>query len=152
MTKNIEYLFISYFLFLPLLLSKGLIEANTTAPSVEGRKYFIERSTPRETWDKIPSEVQSNFHDLGEEDWYAEVMAGQVLIEGFWDLSFMVSCGKGTLAQNLPGQWTLCCWKGFSVHIQAMSQFFDSSPKKLWFQLLFEVKIFSSCLSYGCMT
>ena len=80
MTNNIEYLFIFYFLLVTLLLSKGLIEVNTTAPSVEERKYFIEWSTPKETWDK--THQKSNFPNLGEEDWYAEVLAEQVLIKG----------------------------------------------------------------------
>lgn len=80
MTNNIEYLFIFYFLLVTLLLSKGLIEVNTTALSVEERKYFIEWPTPKETWDK--THQKSNFHDLGEEDWYAEVLAEQILIKG----------------------------------------------------------------------
>ena len=80
MTNNIEYLFIFYFLLVTLLLSKGLIEVNTTAPSVEERKYLIEWSTPKETWDK--THQKSNFPNLGEEDWYAEVLAEQVLIKG----------------------------------------------------------------------
>lgn len=93
MTNNIEYLFISYFLLVPLLLSKGLIEGNTTVPSVEERECFIEWSTPKETWDKTPSEVKLS--DLGEGDRYAEVLAEQILIEGLWDIAFMVRVVKG---------------------------------------------------------
>ena len=80
MTNSIECFFISYFLLVPLLLSKELIEANITVPSVEERKYLIEWSTPKETWDK--THQKSNFPNLGEEDWYAEVLAEQVLIKG----------------------------------------------------------------------
>ena len=41
--------------------------------------------------------------------WYAEALAGQVLIGGLWNLAINGKVWlKGALAPDLPGQGTLC--------------------------------------------
>ena len=51
------------------------------------------------------SGVQSNLHELGEEGWYAEALAGQVLIGGFGKWPFVVRCGKGGFSTGTS--WTV---------------------------------------------
>ena len=67
------------------------------------------------------SGVASHFHELGEEGWCTEALAGRFWLEGFETWPFVVRCAKGASALGLPGQWTLHLWKGSHVQVLVMS-------------------------------
>ena len=66
---------------------------------------------------------------------------GQVSIGGFGTRPFMVSYGKEASAPDLPGQWTLLSERVLHSCPCPLVLWVGG---KLWFQVLFEVKIFSS--------